>query len=103
MLWREPLWWLLCEAANSATDLCACWLEASGLESERTEDACLLILACIAAEKAADEAQEHGFVSRVFPVRPTQVRLVPAEDTGSGAGQSQVLDPLPAGYLPSES
>ena len=53
--WRGGEWWLLCEAANSATDLCACWLEASGLESERTEDACLLILACIAALLLADE------------------------------------------------
>jgi hypothetical protein len=57
---RGGEWWLLCEAVNSATDLVACWLEASGRETPRTEDTCLLILACIAALLLADEI--HGAV-----------------------------------------
>ena len=55
--WRGGEWWLLCEAANSTSDLCACWLEATGRESDATELACLYVLAGVAALLLADEVR----------------------------------------------
>ena len=62
--WRGGEWWTLCEAVNSATDGIACWLEAAGLESEASENACTLVLACIAALLLADEVRDHVKVRR---------------------------------------